>query len=47
MWHACKTNDELLTLSKAALSYANRLHMWCDFILPWGLGDGFRKKPQG
>jgi len=26
------------------LSYANRLHMWVDFILPWGLGDGFRRK---
>ncbi len=42
---ACKTNEELLELTKAALGYANRLHMWVDFILPWGLGSGFPKKP--
>ncbi|SKA29857.1 hypothetical protein [Consotaella salsifontis] len=42
---ACTTNAELLALTKAALGYANRLHMWVDFILPWGLGGGFRKKP--
>lgn len=41
----CKTNAELLALTNAALSWANRLHMWVDFILPWGLGDGFRRKP--
>ncbi|OIV46630.1 hypothetical protein BK025_10110 [Sodalis sp. TME1] len=39
----CTTLEELCRLSHAALSYANRLHMWVDFILPWGLGDGFRR----
>ncbi|WP_243466082.1 hypothetical protein [Sodalis glossinidius] len=39
----CTTLEELCLLSHAALSYANRLHMWIDFILPWGLGDGFRR----
>lgn len=43
----CETREDLARLSHAALGYANRLHMWVDFILPWGLGDGFRrKKPQ-
>ncbi|WP_213992440.1 hypothetical protein [Sodalis sp. dw_96] len=40
----CTSIDELLRLTYAMLSYANRLHMWVDFILPWGLGDGFRRK---
>ncbi|MDR3434353.1 MAG: hypothetical protein P4L95_21050 [Rouxiella aceris] len=39
----CTTLAELARLSHAALSWANRLHMWVDFILPWGLGDGFRR----
>jgi len=39
----CTTLHDLCRLSHAALSYANRLHMWVDFILPWGLGDGFRR----
>ncbi|PZQ51442.1 MAG: hypothetical protein DI556_04575 [Rhodovulum sulfidophilum] len=41
----CETTDELARLSHAALGYANRLHMWVDYILPWGLGDAFKKKP--
>lgn len=41
---ACETADELARLSHAALGYANRLHMWVDYILPWGLGDAFRRK---
>ncbi len=40
----CTSIDELRHLTYAMLSYANRLHMWVDFILPWGLGDGFRRK---
>ncbi|WP_343553799.1 hypothetical protein [Pantoea sp.] len=39
----CETLEELVRLSHSALSWANRLHMWVDFILPWGLGDGFRR----
>jgi hypothetical protein len=41
---ACTSVEELVRLTHAMLSYANRLHMWVDFILPWGLGDGFRRK---
>jgi len=35
--------DELERLTGAALSWANRLHMWVDHVYPWGVGDGFRK----
>ena len=35
--------DELERLTGAALSWANRLHMWVDHVFPWGVGDGFRK----
>lgn len=41
----CADTAELARLSHAALGYANRLHMWVDYILPWGLGDAFRRKP--
>lgn len=41
----CVTTEELARLSHAALGYANRLHMWVDYILPWGLGDAFKRKP--
>jgi len=34
---------ELAELSGAALSYANRLHMWVDAVFPWGLGNGFKR----
>ncbi|MFM2477067.1 hypothetical protein [Celerinatantimonas sp. MCCC 1A17872] len=40
----CKNTEELCLLTKAMISYANRLHMWVDFVFPWGLGDGFRRK---
>jgi hypothetical protein len=40
----CTSVADLVRLTHAMLSYANRLHMWVDFILPWGLGDGFRRK---
>jgi len=28
-------------LTAAALSYANRIHMWIDFVFPWGVTNGF------
>ncbi|MEI4472121.1 hypothetical protein [Frigidibacter sp. MR17.24] len=40
----CTTTEDLARLSHAALGYANRLHMWVDYILPWGLGAAFRKQ---
>lgn len=41
----CTTTEELARLSHAALGYANRLHMWVDYILPWQLGGAFKRKP--
>ncbi|HEY0212098.1 MAG TPA: hypothetical protein VGC40_00655 [Paenirhodobacter sp.] len=41
----CADTAELARLTHAALGYANRLHMWVDYILPWGLGGAFRRKP--
>ena len=40
----CTSVADLVRLTHAMLSYANRLHMCVDFILPWGVGDGFRRK---
>lgn len=40
---ATTTLNELERLTGAALSWANRLHMWVDHVFPWGVGDGFRK----
>ncbi|MBD1554736.1 hypothetical protein HAQ06_20895 [Pseudomonas sp. C2L12B] len=34
---------ELERLTGAALSWANRFHMWVDHVYPWGVGDGFRR----
>jgi hypothetical protein len=38
-----KTVPELVQLTRAALSYANRIHMWIDAVFPWGLGNGFKR----
>jgi hypothetical protein len=38
-----KTIPELVKLTGAALSYANRIHMWIDAVFPWGLGNGFKR----
>lgn len=35
--------DEFIAVTGAALSYANRLHMWIDFVFPWGLANAFPK----
>jgi hypothetical protein len=41
--NATQTVGELELLTGAALSWANRLHMWVDHVYPWGVGDGFRR----
>ena len=38
-----KSIAELAELTGAALSYANRIHMWIDAVFPWGLGNGFKR----
>jgi Cucumopine synthase C-terminal helical bundle domain len=37
----CTDLDEFAELTGAALSYANRIHMWIDFVFPWGVTNGF------
>jgi hypothetical protein len=37
----CQDLDEFKRLTAAALSYANRIHMWIDFVFPWGVTNGF------
>ncbi|MCB1497023.1 MAG: hypothetical protein KDJ86_14645 [Bauldia sp.] len=37
------TVEEFAKLSGAALSYANRLHMWVDAVFPWGVCNGFKR----
>ena len=37
------TNEEFVKLSGAALSYANRIHMWVDAVFPWGICNGFKR----
>jgi len=41
--NATQTVGDLELLTGAALSWANRLHMWVDHVYPWGVGDGFRR----
>lgn len=41
----CADLDEFARLTAACLSYANRVHMWIDFVFPWGVCDGF-KRPE-
>ena len=37
------TTEEFIKLSGAALSYANRMHMWVDAVFPWGICNGFKR----
>ncbi|MCV2394372.1 hypothetical protein OEB99_08625 [Actinotalea sp. M2MS4P-6] len=39
--------DEFIAVTGAALSYANRLHMWIDFVFPWGLANAFPRDDSG
>lgn len=41
--NACTTIDDLRRLTAAALTYANRLHMWVDAVFPWGVTNGFKR----
>ena len=35
--------DEFLALTRAAISYVNKLHMWVDAVFPWGVTNGFKR----
>jgi hypothetical protein len=35
--------DEFLALTRAAISYVNKVHMWVDAVFPWGVSNGFKR----
>ena len=40
---AAEGRGEFVELIDAALSYANRFHMWVDAVFPWGIANGFQR----
>lgn len=40
---AATTIEEFLALTRAAISYVNKVHMWVDAVFPWGVTNGFRR----
>lgn len=38
---AATTLEEFLDLTRAAISYVNKVHMWVDAVFPWGVTNGF------
>jgi Cucumopine synthase C-terminal helical bundle domain len=39
--------DDFLALTRAAISYVNKLHMWVDAVFPWGVTNGFKRVEVG
>lgn len=35
--------EELLDLTRAAITYVNKVHMWVDAVFPWGVTNGFKR----
>lgn len=40
---AAETIDEFLDVTRAAISYVNKVHMWVDAVFPWGVTNGFKR----
>ncbi|WP_116951940.1 cucumopine synthase-related protein [Jiangella endophytica] len=40
---AATTLDEFAELTRAAMTYFNRIHGWVDIAFPWGLINGFKR----
>lgn len=40
---AASSLEELADLTKAAMTYFNRVHGWVDIAFPWGLINGFKR----
>jgi len=38
-----ETLEEFLALTRSAISYVNKLHMWVDAVFPWGVTNGFKR----
>lgn len=40
---SAESMTELLGLTRAAISYVNKVHMWVDAVFPWGVTNGFKR----
>lgn len=40
---AAETTEEFLDVTRAAISYVNKVHMWVDAVFPWGVTNGFKR----
>ncbi|MCU1530161.1 MAG: Shikimate dehydrogenase substrate binding protein [Frondihabitans sp.] len=40
---AAESMDEFLDVTRAAISYVNKVHMWVDAVFPWGVTNGFKR----
>jgi hypothetical protein len=41
--NAAESIEEFLELTRAAISYVNKVHMWVDAVFPWGVTNGFKR----
>lgn len=41
--NAAETIEEFLDVTRAAISYVNKVHMWVDAVFPWGVTNGFKR----
>ncbi|WBU37669.1 hypothetical protein [Homoserinibacter sp. YIM 151385] len=41
--NAATSIEEFLELTRAAISYVNKVHMWVDAVFPWGVANGFKR----
>jgi hypothetical protein len=40
---AATTLEEFLEVTRVAISYVNKVHMWVDAVFPWGVTNGFKR----
>ncbi|MPN41479.1 hypothetical protein SDC9_189025 [bioreactor metagenome] len=41
---SAQTLEEFLSVTRSAISYVNKLHMWVDAVFPWGVTNGFKRQ---
>ena len=41
--NAATSVEEFLEVTRAAISYVNKVHMWVDAVFPWGVTNGFKR----
>lgn len=40
---AATSQEEFLQLTRAAITYVNKVHMWVDAVFPWGVSNAFKR----